>query len=185
MKALKKLTAVLWAQHHMKHAIALCDLAMSFPEDRQSDYETTSGLWTGISVCYGRAFKHSDGISSLDSKFSDFPSDQLRRRHEWLIEMRDRQFAHKDRLWERDKAEQIGFKEDLEKIMLIVAEDGNTEWEVKYLLYPNVRFSNVRELCEFQRDRLAQESNAMILHHIHSRELEPGTYDLRQDIPES
>jgi hypothetical protein len=185
MKAFKKLTAVLWAQHHMRQAIALCDLAMTLPEEQQPNYDTTSGLWTGIAVCYGRAFKHSDGISSLDSKFTTFPSDELRQRHEWLIAMRDHQFAHKDRLWEREKADQIGFKDDLDKIMLIVAEDGETEWEVKSVQYPNVRLSDFKALCELQRERLAKESDAMILHHINSRELEPGTYDLQKDIPES
>ncbi len=69
--------------------------------------------------------------------------------------------------------------------MLIVAEDGETEWEVKSVQYPNVRLSDFKALCEFQRERLAKASDAMILHHINSHELKPGTYDLQKDIPES
>jgi predicted AlkP superfamily pyrophosphatase or phosphodiesterase len=182
MKAIKRLTALLWAQLHLKQSIALCNLAMSLTENQRSR-EVISGLWAGLAVTYGRSFKHSNGISALDPKFSSFPSDQLQRRHDWLLDKRDRQFAHKDRLWEEAKAKHIGFEEELPKIMLEVFGNGNTEWEVKGLEYPNVRFSDFKELCEFQRTRLAQESDRMILHQVKSHEVKPGVYDLERDFP--
>jgi len=183
MNAIKKLTALLWAQLHLKESISLCDLAMSLPENQRSR-ETISALWAGVAVTYGRSFKHSQGMSELDSKFRRFPSDELQRRHDWLLEMRDCQFAHKDRLWETEKAASIGFENELPRILLEVFEDGNTEWEVKGLQYPNVRFYDSKDLCEFQRVRLAQESDAMILHHVKSHDLKSEhTYDLEKDFP--
>jgi hypothetical protein len=176
MKGIKKLAALYWAQINMNKAIALCNLTASLPKELQSSADTISGLWAGIGATYSRSFTQNDGISSLDSKFTQFPSTELQQRHDWLIEMRNNQLVHKNRPWEKTKIA------DIDKIMVTVFDDGNTEWEVKRLHFPNVYFSRIKELCEFQRGRFTQESDGMLKHFLDSQEVSPGTRDLEQDF---
>ena len=48
------------------------------------------------------------------------------------------------------------------EIVVEVSGNGDTEWEVKYVDYPNVTFANIKKLCELQRGRFADEANGML-----------------------
>jgi hypothetical protein len=184
MKGIKKLTALYWAQINMNEAIALCDLAASLTKEQQTAY-TIYGLLAGIGAAYSRSFTQSDGISSLDAKFTRFTSSELQQRHDWLIEMRNHQLAHKNRLWEQKMAADIGIKDEISKITVTVSKDGDTEWEVNRIHFPNVQFSRIKTLCEFQRARLIEESDRMLKHFLESPEVTAGIYDLERDFPDS
>ena len=166
----------------MNEAIALCGLAGALTQEQQSVY-TIYGLLAGIGATYGRSFTQNDGISSLGEKFAHFTSPELQQRHDWLIEMRNHQLAHKDRLWEKRMAADIGLKDQISKIKVTVSGSGDTEWEVKRIHFPNVHFSRIKQLCEFQRKRLIEESGGMLKHFLESQHVGAGTFDLERDFP--
>lgn len=177
MKAIRKLTALLWAQKHMDQASALCDLGASLQKPQK---ETIHGLWAGIGATYGKSFTQNDGISALDSKFTKFSDPDFQRRHDWLMEVRHNQLAHKNRVWEESLMPDVG------DILVHVSGDGETEWDVQYFDFPNVTFSNVKKLCEYQRARLAQESDGMLKHFLELQGVEGGkTYNLEKDFSDS
>ncbi len=159
----------------------MCDFAMSLTKEQATGY-AIYGLLAGIGSTYSRSFTQNEGISSLDAKFSQFESGELQERHNWLIEMRHHQLAHKDRLWEKEMAAKIGIEDDISRIIVTVSENGDTEWEIKRIHFPNIQFPKIRDLCEFQRARLAEESDGMLKYFMESRGVAPGTYDLERDF---
>ena len=80
-------------------------------------------------------------------------------------------------------AADIGIKDEISKIMVTVSKDGDTEWEVKRIHFPNVHFSRIKQLCDFQRKRLIEESGGMLKYFLESQGVGAGTFDLEGDFP--
>lgn len=174
----KKLTALLWAQLDLKEAAALCALATSGQEEQRSE-DTIFGLWTGVVVAYARSFTQNKGVSALDPKFRRFTSKRDQSLHDRLIEMRHRLHAHKDRLWEEMVATTFFPKANaVARIIVRVSEDGQTEWQVQRPVFPHAYFPDVRQLCDFQIDRLVQDSHRILQRFLESRSITPGNYCL-------
>jgi len=184
MRQLKKLTALYWAQLHLKEARALCDLGLSLPKDRRSK-DVIFGLWTGIVIAYARSFTANLGVSALDRKFSRFASRHNQNLHDRLIEMRKHLHAHKDLLWEEAAVANMGrTNAPVSRVMLTVLEDGETEWEVQRPEFPDTYFTDVKQLCDVQTGRLKEESDGMLKHLLGAEPVTPGNYDLARLIRE-
>jgi hypothetical protein len=178
----KKLTALYWAQIHLREVTGLCELALVLPaEHRNSD--VFFGLWTGVVVAYARSFTQNKGVSAIDAKFKRFNSQWRQALHDRLIEIRHRLYAHKDRSWEEQVAAKFFKSNFVSKVFVTVFPDGETEWEVQRPTFPEKYFADVKDLCEFQSNRLKQESDSMLKHFLESHNVTAGKYDLEKDFP--
>jgi hypothetical protein len=177
----KQLTALYWAQAHMKEAIALCDLASGLSKEQTTD-EVYFGLWTGAVVAYARSFTQNDGISALGAEFKQFPTVQYQRHHEQVIELRHNAHCHKSRVWELSNAKTPEDREKLGRILVEILPDGNTEYEITRRVLPISYFADIKRLCLFQLERLVAESNKQLKHLLESHSAGPGTYDLEKDL---
>lgn len=182
MKALKKLSALYWAQLHLREARALCELATSLPTEHQN-VDVFFGLWTGVVVAYARSFTANKGVSAIDVKFKRFDSKGHQALHDRLIEMRHHLHAHKDRSWEEQVAAELFNPNFVSKVLVTVFADGETEWEVQRPTFSEKYFSDVKQLCDFQANRLKAESDEMLKHVLESNNVGPGKYDLETDFP--
>ncbi|SRR6266496_391616 len=182
MKHLKTLSALYWAQIHLREARALCDLAASLPKEHRN-VDVLFGLWTGIVVAYARSFTQNKGVSAIEAKFRRFGSKRDQSLHDRLIEMRHHLHAHKDRSWEEQVTAKLGKPNFVSKVFVTIFSDGETEWEVQRPTFPEKHFSDVRQLCDLQTSRLKQESDKMLKIFLESHDVTPGTYDLATDFP--
>jgi hypothetical protein len=180
-KGAKKLRSLYWAEVHIGEAKAICILIREWKGPPISP-KLSYGLWTGIVVSYCRSFGGNKGLSGLDEKFSTFPDAGKQALHKHLIKVRNILFAHKDSLRETEVLAPAHHAE-LPKIRIIVAQDGSTEWEVKRAEPPADLVTKVEQLCEFQIERLNQESSKMLGNCCQGRSYEPGTYVLGEKFP--
>jgi hypothetical protein len=178
----KKLTALYWAQIHLKEVIALCDLAASLPSKHRT-VDVFFGLWTGVVVAYARSFTRNKGVSAIDAKFKRFNSQRHQELHDRLIEMRHHLHAHKDQSWEEQVAAKVFKSNFISKVFVTVFSDGETEWEVHRPTFPQRYFADVKQLCDLQTNRLKQESDEMLKHFLESHDVRPARYDLQTDFP--
>src|SRR6266516_3859615 len=158
MKVLKKLSALYWAQLHLREARALCDLATSLPREHRN-VDVFFGLWSGVVVAYARSFTQNKGVSAIDAKFKRFASKRDQAVHDRLIEMRNHLHAHKDRSWEEQVAAKLFKSNIVSKVFVTVFDSGETEWEVQRPTFPEKYFGDVQRLCDAQVSRLKQESD--------------------------
>ena len=161
MKGLKKLTALYWAQLHLREARALCDLATWLPKEHRN-VDVFFGLWTGVIVAYARSFTQNKGVSAIDAKFRCFGSQRDQVLHDQLIGMRHHLHAHKDRSWEEQVAAKLSKPNFVSKVYVTVLSDGETEWEVQRPTFHEKHFSDVKQLCVVQVNRLKEESDKML-----------------------
>jgi hypothetical protein len=182
MKGFKKLTALYWAQLHLREARALCDLAISLPKEHHN-VDVLFGLWTGVVVAYARSFTQNEGVSAIDAKFQRFDSQRDQSLHDQLTEMRYHLHGHKDRSWEEQVAASFGKLNFIPKVFVTVFKNGETEWEVQRPVFPEKYFEDVRQLCDVQASRLRQESDKMLKHFLESQCVSPGKYDLETNFP--
>ncbi len=166
----------------MHEAAALYSLGMSLTDNLSSNDDLVDGLWTGTCTAYARSFVRGTKMDCLREPFRKFPTTERRNRHFGLIEMRHTRGAHKDRAAEEKKTEKLGLKGECSKILLRVSDDGETEWQVKRDHYPNVTLARIKDLCEFQEQRLAKASNKQIMHLVGTGEINTGTYDLQRGL---
>jgi hypothetical protein len=170
MKAFKKLTALYWAQLHLKEVRALCELAVSLPEEHRN-VDVFFGLWTGVVVAYARSFTQNKGVSAIHAKFKHFDSQRDQALHHRLIEMRHHLHAHKDRSWEEQVATKLFKPNFVSKVFVTVFDDGETEWEVQRPTFPERYFGDVRRLCDVQANRLKEESDEMLKNFLESHDV--------------
>lgn len=181
MTGLKQLTALYWAQLHLREARALCDLAILLPKEHRN-VDVRFGLWTGIVVAYARSFMHNKDVSAINAKFGRFGSQRDQSLHYRLMEMRNHLHTHKDRFWEEQVAAKFSKSNFVSKVFVTVLQNGETEWEVQRPTFPEKHFSDVRQLCDLQANRLKEESDNMLKHFLESQDVSPGKYDLETDF---
>ncbi|MDQ2867117.1 MAG: hypothetical protein M3R59_01695 [Verrucomicrobiota bacterium] len=182
MKIFKKLTALYWAQLHLREVRALCDLALSLPTEHRNT-DVFFGLWTGVVVAYARSFTQNKGVSAIGAKFKQFDQQRDQALHDRLVEMRHHLHAHKDRSWEEEVATKLFKPNFVSRVFVTVFDDGETEWEVQRPVFPDKYFSDVKQLCNVQAVRLKQESDKMLKRFLESHGVTPGGYDLEMDFP--
>ncbi|WP_143006544.1 hypothetical protein [Aquimonas voraii] len=148
--------------------VALARLASRMLDS--AEHPAVRGILVGMTACYGRIFKKSFGLGTLQgTDYEEFDTPELRRAHQFLLSLRDSRHMHLDadvaalsrELGEKVTAESRDPKEAF-PVHVWLKEDGSLVLEPEMKDLDRARLPDVIELAMLQRQRVDEELQPLL-----------------------
>jgi hypothetical protein len=175
----KHLHQLKWAETHIKEALSGCRYLLSGVVIAN---ELNNCIYTGIITAYVRPFGKNNGIGKLDDKFNSFESKKMKSLHDLIRFSRDSIYAHKDLNKERRHLSAAYLESRFQDISLTVKISGETTWELHGPVMPNDYLPDIASLCEYQIERLSDESNLLLYHVLPREPMNVGNYIIKAKV---
>ncbi len=176
----KMLKALFWAQWHLREARAACVHLLQLGEVPS---ELRNAIFTGIAVSYARPFGESQGLPRINGKFEKFPSKRAQMLHNGLLEARNFVYAHNDRVTVPKVLSAGTSAPALDRVRIRIAPDSRATWSIFRAGFATCQADAIGGLCDFQIERINEESTRMLQAFSKHQAYEPGDYTLGIDFP--
>lgn len=160
----------------MDEASKTCDLLISLMEKRQIPEGMRHCILTGIVCTYARSFGTNVGINRLSSKFEKFDNPDMRAIHNYVMEARNRMYAHRDQDYEQQALAEDDESPFFGKIRMVLDPEKGGEWMIVRSTTEPLALPKIRELCAFQHQRLTLAGQDILDRYMKDHKLTPGTY---------
>jgi hypothetical protein len=157
-----------------------CTHLLSLP-DIGSHLEHCIG--TGIAVSYARPFTANQGMAPLSAKFHKFPEQALETLHLALLEARNMVYGHTDVITQPTHLSIPLSLDERSRIGIVVTPEGNGKWFIRRPSFSREMFTQIANLCEFQKNRIHEASTNMLTHLHKDKSYRPGEYILGETFP--
>lgn len=190
-QVVERVRFLLLAVQGFEECVALAKLASRLRE--ADEHPAVRGVLVGITACYGRIFKGSDGLAKLGgTDYEKPPTEELREAHRFLMSLRDKRHMHLDadpkalsrRLGERGGRESWD-PEAAFPVIVWLNEAGDLVLEPEMADLNRLKLPDVVALALFQLRQVEEELQPLLDRLVSvSSPLERGTvYKLGESFP--